>query len=274
MATKYHINQSTGEYGECKAEKRGCPLGDAVIHMENLSNVVEYSDLIMKEKYGSFTPLKKSRKIPQAKDITLTPNDRYPYPQAHTLSKIDEITFSLKGGNVSPEIVQNVIGSTDRVSYYYADAVCYLGLAEAVTNDNGHKSFTLTQAGQDYISQDKEGREDILKRSISNIDLVQNIQQNSTNEEVLNQISEHNKENHESAKRKLDSVKSWITQIEKDNFLNDVRSDDVEEKVAQAWEIYEKKEKDNPAPKEKFGEICQTCFTAKSLTGVCDNCDE
>lgn len=277
--TKYHINQHTGDYGECRAEIK-CPLGDSVIHMENLSSVTEYSELIMEEKYGALSPMRKKqkdRKIPKAEDIELTVNSKYPYPEANRLEKVDQVVFGLKEGQVSSDVVSSVIGTADRVSHYYAEAACYLGLAETVVDDNGNKAFSLTQDGSDYVKQDKAGRENIMKRSINNIDLVQKLQNenDNDNDKVLNHISSTHNENSQTAGRKLSSMRSWSRQINEDSFLNDIDSEEVDEKIAEGWELYERKRNDSPTvPKEKFGEVCQTCFMTKSLTGVCDNCDD
>lgn len=275
--SKYHINQHTGDYGECRAEKKPCPLGAAVIHMEDLSSVMEYSELIMEEKYGSLSPLKKKqkdRKVPQAENINLTVNNKYPYPEANRLEKVDQVIFGLKEGQVSSDVVSSVIGTADRVSHYYAEAACYLGLAETVVDDNGNKAFSLTQNGADYVRQDKAGRENILKRTINDIDLVQKLN-NSNNDQVLDHISSTHNENSQTAGRKLSSMRSWAKQVNEDSFLNDVNSEEVDEKIAEGWELYERKRNDSPSvPKEKVGEICGTCFMAKSLTGVCDNCDD
>lgn len=70
-------------------------------------------------------------------------------------------------------------------------------------------------------------------------------------------------------------MKSWAKQINKSSFLEKVDEEEVEEKLAEGLELYERKSAEKPSiTKETTGEICMSCFMTKPLTGVCPNCDE
>lgn len=272
MATKYHINQNTGKYGACTATKIDCPLGDTAIHLEKLSDAIEYSEMILEEKYGKQKPL---RKTPSASSIAPALNEKYPYPEAHILAKMDKVVYGLRAGEVPPSAISSLIGTKDRVSDFYAEAACYLGLAESVVNEKGNKSFSLTQDGMDYTKQDTKGREDILKRTISGIDLVQKIESDTEKDNLIESISKTHGENSETSDRKLSSMKSWARQINTPAFLEEIDEEDVNEKLSEGMEMYERKTADkSTAPNEIQGELCMTCFMTKPLTGVCPNCDE
>jgi len=274
MATKYHINQTTGQYGKCTAEKKECPLSGTHIHLTKLADAIEYSSMILEEKHGAVSTLKKKKTV-KPEDVKLEINNDFPYPTANKLDKIDYVVHGIREGRVNSSVVATMLGAKDRVGDYYGEAACFLGLADAVTDRQGNKAYSLTQNGSDYLQQDKAGRELILRNAVENIPLVQKMRNNESEEEMVKYVSSTHNESEGTADRKVSSIRSWVGQIDKGEFLNDVKKEDVEEKVSEGIGLYERKIADRPeVVVEKVGEICPNCFMAKSLTGVCDNCDD
>lgn len=272
---KHHVNVKTGEYGKCEATKIDCPLGEDWEHSDTKEDAIYHSELILAQQYGEFTTMKK-RETPAAKDIQPTVNHRYPYPEAHRLERLDTMLHGLRAGEVPPEGISSILGTKPRVSDFYGEAASFLGLAEATVDARGNKAFTLTQDGADYIEQDTAGRQDILKRTVESVDIVQDIRAGEAKEDaVLNRISSTHKESRDTASRKMSSMRSWAKQIQQEEFLQDVDTDDVETRVSDGMEIYNRRYDDAPVqPQQKQGEMCDTCFMEKPLTGVCPNCDE
>lgn len=58
---KYHVNNKTGKYGKCSAEKDKCPFLDSSIHVESLKEAKSVAETILNKKYGQISSMKKEK---------------------------------------------------------------------------------------------------------------------------------------------------------------------------------------------------------------------
>lgn len=56
---KYHVNNETGEYGKCSAEKGKCPFVDSSVHVESLKEAQSVAEKVLSDKYKTTPSLKK-----------------------------------------------------------------------------------------------------------------------------------------------------------------------------------------------------------------------
>lgn len=268
MTVTYHVNKETGEYGICKATVQQCPVGSVEMHTQDKEQAIYMSEVVLADMYGITETVKKKRTADQ-----IQPRIRhdYPYPEAHKLEKVDKTLYSLRNGAVPPAGLTSAIGvKANRVADFYGEAASFLGLAEAVKDKNGNKAFTLTQDGADYLEQDTAGRQQILRRAIQNIDIL-----DADDETSLDRISSTHGESRDTATRKLSSLRAWKRQIAQDSFLEDVDTRVIDAEVRDDLEQFERTRKDEPVqPEERYGAVCPECFTQMPLTGGCANCDD
>lgn len=267
---KYHVNQETGDFGKCTAKPGNCPIGDNEAHFDDREEAAVHSERILAEKYSLVSSMRKENVDFSALKI----DTNYPYPEANNLDKVDDFAYSLKSGALSANELSEVHGYVDRVAHYYGDALCYMGLGHSVVGDDGNKAYALNEYGAKYVQSSKEDREKILRDIAAQDPIIKRMNNNEDESTISKDIQKEKNYSEFNTEKKLRNAKAWIKQINSDSFLKDVDYDEFDVKIDMAREAYDTKQHQKKDNGEKVkGELCNSCFIIKPLTGICPNCD-
>lgn len=266
--SKYHVNDTTGDMGICTADKKPCPYREEAAHFTDKASATSYSETVLAEQYSAVATLQKKK---TAESINPKVNENYPHPEAHRLEKVDVALHAMSRDDLSTANLSSLIGVTERGAIYYGDAASYLGLAEAVKID-GKKGYALTKEGKDYVTLETEDREKVLSKVIDSANITQALKTGGL-EKAKKYAMETKNDSYLNADRKVKSLESWVNQTE-GSFLYDLDREKVAKSAEEFREMYAQSARSFEKKNEKRGEVCNTCFMEKSLTGTCNNCDD
>ena len=199
----------------------------------------------------------------------------YPFPQANSLAKVAATLEAINDGADTDESIASAISVSARQGAYYGNATGYLGLAQS--HDTVPRSWSLTPDGEEFLNCDPEDRALILTHLVSTIP-VSGSTSDEAAEDVLNA---DNMLGETTAERRGATITSWQHTLASPGFAvkeMQLESDGVRDRIEGARVIADESRKrrqeraHNAAPVQKAGELCNKCFTVKSLAGSC-NCD-
>lgn len=250
--SKFHVNIDTGEYGRCSAASNdSCPFGESAIHVGDKEEAIYESEKILGEQLGLF---KKEKKV-----VLPAVNGSYSFPQADRLDRLAETVDAIKLGSNTSNKLSESINTVSRQALYYADAAGYLGLVEHSNSKSG-KQYSLTKSGESFASGSAEDRDKILRHAIAEIPAVKVFQEKGERA-ARSYLSENEGTGGETVERRMTTIKGWAAKLRHN-----------EKMVSYETDLSENGESSKKS-QEILGNVCQNCFTTKSLTGVCDNCD-
>lgn len=203
-------------------------------------------------------------------------------PEASRLDRLDSIVFTIaEAGTATPGTIADKHNMVSRMGTYYADALCYLGLAVAVTTGisprGRSRSYALSASGKDYVSRSVAERQEILRGVIDSYDLANYVRNYGTGTAVDFVVSNVGG-SMVTAEKKVASVRSWIRQMYSKNFLNEHVVTNVAPVVGTVesfdnWTGGRENLKASVGNAQELN-ICTTCYLEMPLTGTCSTCDE
>lgn len=276
----YHVNTVTGEHGTCRAQTpESCTFAPAgqVDHHEDMEESFYQSETILSAVHHKHMDgLRRERLMSTQPKI----NHDYPIPEAHRLEKVDKMLNRLELGMSANEI-QGVLkeadgenykrGNSERGAMYYADAACWLGLTESVEVEKG-RIYGLTDAGRAYVQSDRATRQRIVRELLESNEFYQ---ASALGIEASMAYQERNgSESENTRNRKASSMASWVNQLSNPDFLEELPpAEHVTDEPLTGVSAYKGMREREVSGPLKRGEVCEDCYTEKSLDGVCFNCD-
>lgn len=258
MATKYHVNTETGDMGKCSAKPGNCPVAGGADHFDDREEAAVRSEKILAEKYGTFKTVSHTQKLVQS----IKPNEKDYYLPQTSLKHMDKAVKTLSGGPLTTKEISKAHGVVEPVANYLGNGLGYLGLVDShIDPKTKQKVFELNENGQAYSQLPESERQEVMIGVVHKLPMAQIYQQSGDNATIDYIKKTKRRVIKETAnvadERKLETIKAWVNQTTNgDNFLDENYT-------------YQKAEE----KKEIRGEVCNSCFTEKPLTGICPNCD-
>lgn len=201
----------------------------------------------------------------------------FPHPQANRLDKVSTTVDAINGGATTASSIAQTLDVVERQGYYYGDAAGYLGFVEEARSGE-LKEYALTSLGQEFAQASPAEREQIIRRQVSGMPLMQVYQEEGP--EAAKDFMQASQDTGDSTvERRVTTLKSWSKFLGSSKFSTLIAEDQAsgQQRVVSAAE-YAKEQREKiakkSAPAAPQGAICENCFTQKSLSGVCFNCDD
>jgi hypothetical protein len=217
-------------------------------------------------------------------DTSLTSSinyEQWPIPQADNLDKIATVVDAINGGATTADSIGESIDTVDRQGSYYANAAGYLGLVEKSKDEVGVTEFSLTSAGNEFLSLDSQERTVMLAQMINQTPIMQSYRASNGDKTELEKTIVESGYEESVAKRRANTITGWNNTLVNSDALTAQMSVGRKETIRRALVASRKQQEAKEAKKQeifasiakKDGNMCTGCFTARSLSGVCANCD-
>ena len=206
------------------------------------------------------------------------PNDDFSFPQANDLEKVILVVDAVENGANTNDSVAAVFGIAPRTGAYYATAAGYMGLIQKHETDM-LQQFSLTGRGQDMLALNREERADLISEMVLRLPEAETVAEDGV-EGLEADLQKANDWQDSTAERRSACIGSWYeSATDRERLANSVEETEAITSIryeaaarmasTQRYDARQKAEAGRP----RVGEVCQSCFTEKSLSGECNNCD-
>lgn len=263
--TMYHVNQETGDYGKCSATVRDCPVSGEQHHYDSAEEAAYQSEVILAKQYEDKQSLKKAKKAAPKT------NEKYALPNAGSLNKVAQtLKILVDKEKMTIGEMTDELGIVNRQANYYLSATAYLGFTEdAYDSSNKNKMFTLSDRGQMFAKAKPEQQKQMIVESISHTPAMY-MYIHEGDEKTKDYLMKRHGMSEDNASERLNVLKSWSKHADAEM----VKSLGHPSTRADKWDVQMGFGTGEEKIKEKQGELCNSCFQIKPLTGICPNCDE